>query len=351
MPGSLGPQGMLESNSPGPMYPHYTPVSDAHSKVAAFVQQQQQVDVYEDNTPRQPIPGLQPAMPPIESPTHGSAAPSSSNASSSKLAPLSVGKKKKWGLSSVFGGGDRSVVSLPPVDELGYPGETGSPSLKRTQSGSHPSERAIQPMAPLNVTESSSSSPSISDDPKKAKKEAEKAQREAERAKREAASRMQKERARAVMLKRSQLVAEQSTKKDPRIEHRSDFTLSELPPALRQVPQDPRTTPSGSNHSTLTPSLRHASSRELKQISGLPTSQSATSVRSHESKRSGHSVHSHHSQSHPILPSASIRDGQDVTLRYKARRRDEDDDHSMSSFDHNSLRSRSVLTVGTIDSE
>lgn len=33
-----------------------------------------------------------------------------------------MGKKKKWGLSLVFGGVDKSIVSLVVVDEYGYNG-------------------------------------------------------------------------------------------------------------------------------------------------------------------------------------------------------------------------------------
>jgi meiosis induction protein kinase IME2/SME1 len=43
--------------------------------------------------------------------------------------------------------------------------------------------------------------------------------------------------------------------------------------------------------------------------------------------------------------------GYEEASRHKARKRDGDDDHSVSSFDVNSLKSRSVLTVGTVDSE
>ncbi|ORY34272.1 kinase-like domain-containing protein [Naematelia encephala] len=88
---------------------------------------------------------------------------------------LTMGKKKKWGLSSVFGGGDKE---LPPVDEL-------SPVS-----------------APVTYT-----------DPKKAKKEAARLADEQARIKREAVALQAKERSRAVLQKRTALVeAREKTK-------------------------------------------------------------------------------------------------------------------------------------------
>ena len=316
----------------------YAHMNQSQAKVTAFMQEQLHVQVYEDGTPRQIIPGQNdiPPMPPINMNSTSSAA-----AASSKLASLTVGKKKKWGLSSVFGRDDKN--SLPPVDEHGYASTAASPSLKRTQSGSHPSERSLQPLQA--VAPAAPPAPSPSDDPKKAKKEAELARREADKAKREAAARMQKERARAVMLKRQQLLAEQSGVKDPQVEHVSGFTV-----APESKPPPPPPPPSQVAAPGLSPQRAHHSSRDLRQVSAHPMSQSATSVRSHESRSSvaQGSLHSGHSQSHPSLP---LREPQEMSSRHKARRRDEDDDHSMSNFDQNSLRSRSVLTVGTIDSE
>ena len=307
----------------------------SQTKVAHYVQAQQQVHMYEDGTPRQP--GQKLVVPPPIEATQGATltVPSPGPSHSGKLGSVSSGKKKKWGLSSVFGGGDKSVSSLAPVDELAYPGSASS-SLKRTQSGNPP---------PVG-----SSMASLSDDPKAAKKEAEKARREAEKLKRETAARVQKERARAVMIKRQQLLQEQQRGKDPQLEFTSGFTVA---------PEVPRNKPgiypaSGmSHHDSPTPPTQMSSQqiRDARTISYLPASQSATSIRCHESPHSGHaSIHSEHSHSQPQLP-IPPHHTYDMTGRRKARRRDEDDDHSMSSFDHNSLRSRSVLTVGTVDSE
>ncbi|ORX37406.1 hypothetical protein BD324DRAFT_656473 [Kockovaella imperatae] len=315
---------------------HYAHMNASQAKVAAFVEQQQSILVYEDGTPRQTGPGPLPPMPPLmDSPSD------SPSASSSKLASLTVGKKKKWGLSSVFSRDDKSSQTLAPVDEHGYMVSSPGSSLKRTQSGSRPSDREMPAMtlaAPI-------------EDPKKAKKEAELARREAEKAKREAAARMQKERARAVMMKRQQMLNEQVSVKDPHIEYKSGFTVTpETKPSVPQVQAHPPPISQHASASQSTRSLHNSPARDLRHTSTYPMSQSATSVRSHESKRSAAqgSLHSGHSQSHPSLP---LKDPLGLPSRHKARRRDDDDDHSMSSFDHNSLRSRSVLTVGTIDSD
>ena len=279
-------------------------VGPAKANVAAYVQQQQQqMPMYEDA----------PSIAPHIEPTAGAAM--------NKLSSVTSGKKKKWGLSSVFGSGDKSTTSLPPVPEAGY---QGSP-LKRTQSGNHPTDRA----------------PVIAY-PKKAKKEAERVAREAEKVKREAAERVQKERARAVLQKRNQLVEERrATNTKSEIEYGS-FNATPVVPAQAAISQQ--------SHPSSASLYQQSPTRDMRDYANTPGSVSAASVRSRES---GHSVHSIHSQSQPTLSvagSEAHRRMHDMG-RHKARRRDEDDDHSMSSFDHNSLRSRSVLTIGTIDSE
>ena len=290
------------------------------SHVAAFVQQQQKQMEFENGTSRIVGEPSAPMPPPIE-PTTGAAA--------HRLAQTTTGKKKKWGLSSVFGGGDRSVNSLTPVEEVGY--QASASSLKRTQSGT----QSVEPPAAI-------------EDPKKAKKEAVRAARELEKAKREAADRAQRERSRAVMQKRDQLIeARRRTNTKSEIEFGGTLNeVPEIPKAVVPAPQQP-VYASASLH-------QQTASREYRGYPTMPGSVSAQSVRSHESHRSGLSVHSVHSQSQPILSAAALEQQGgvlDAAGRHKARRRNEDDDHSMSSFDRNSLRSRSVLTVGTIDSE
>ena len=325
-----------EQQGPSRQYDaHYAHMNQSQAKVAAFVEQQQQVDYYEDGTPRQTGPGPLPPMPPI--PPMDSPA-----ASNSKLGSLTVGSKKKWGLSSVL---------WPCRQELATScsgGRNMGTSVHLALLALLPSSELNQVADPVTVIYSLWQLSNLqplprppSDDPKKAKKEAELARREADKAKREAMARKQKERARAVMMKRQQMVDEAVGSKDPQLEHHSGFTVApESKPNLGQG--------SLGQHSPVS-RLHQSSSRDLRQTSAHPMSQSATSVRSHESRRSApQSLPSGHSQSHPSLP---LREPLGPPSRHKARRRDEDDDHSMSSFDHNSLRSRSVLTVGTIDSE
>lgn len=102
----------------------------------------------------------------------------------------SVSKSRGWGFGSVFSSDKNSNSSsngAPP------PPSQQPTSLKRTPSSASVStqESAVS-QAPL--------------DPKKAKKEAERAAKEAEKAKREALQQASRERARAVMKKKSQLM-------------------------------------------------------------------------------------------------------------------------------------------------
>jgi len=303
--------------------------SRSQSRVAKYVSAQSQIDAYEDGTPCLKESEHQPQR----TVQHPSPNPStySTPSVSGKASSISTGKKKKWGLSSVFGGSDKSSSNLASVAEVSSPYTGSMSNLKRTQSGGNPAERGLT----MSTTMAAPPAPSL--DPKQAKKEAEKAKREAELIKRETAARMQKERARAVMMKRQNMMGTQSTKE---LEWSSSgFTVQS---------EAPKRSTGGIYPSSSQVNL--GSSRDLRQVTGLPGTQSATSIQS-EGRKSEHSIYSAHSQSQPALPTQFPMMGDDVSGRRKARRRDEDDDHSMSSFDHNSLRSRSVLTVGTIDSE
>lgn len=297
----------------------------AKSHVSAYVQQQQQqLQVYENTTPRVPGQAQVPMPPPIE-PTPG--------AVNHKLAQVTTGKKKKWGLSSVFGGGDKSVTSLAPVDEVGYQGSTSS--LERTQSGTHP--------APITAPAA------VLDDPKKAKKEAERAARELEKAKREAAERAQKERSRAVLQKRDRLVAErQQANEKSEIEFGGTLNAGPAVPKpstpSAPVPQQP-----GMSTTSL---HQRSTARDIRGYPNMPGSVSAQSIRSQESHRSAYSGQSGHSHSQPVLSATEMEHQErvyDAAGRHKSRKFVEGDDHSAS--DRNSLRSRSVLTIGTVDSE
>ncbi|KAK6905886.1 hypothetical protein I203_106721 [Kwoniella mangroviensis CBS 8507] len=287
------------------------PYDQLKPHVAAYVQQQQQ-QRYTDESLRQAASSELSLAPPIE-PTTGAAR-------AEKLA--ATGKKKKWGLSSVFGGAadKSSTADLTPVAEVGYSGS----SLKRTQSGNRPQDRmVVQPPTSL--------------DPKKAKKEAEKAAKEAEKAKREAAAALQKERARAVMQKRNQLI---EARNQSQTKTEIEFASSNVN-EIGTRPQRPSQPPNYISPSTtsLAPG-GNPSMGNLRNYPDVPASSSMTSVRSHDS---AHSAMSNKSG----LSAAALKAYDDVhgEGRHKARRRDDDDDHSMSSFGQ---YSRSVLTVGTI---
>jgi meiosis induction protein kinase IME2/SME1 len=306
--------------------------SRSQSRVSNYIQAQQHLQAYasEPVRPVHPVQHAPPPQPPIEHKVNASSVSVNSSQGQGKLLSVVSGKKKKWGMSNIFGGGgDKSSTTLPPVEEVTYTGGSSS-SLKRTQSGNSPASRDL-PMPTL--------APPV-DDPKQAKKEAERAKKEAEKLKREAAARMQKERARAVMMKRQHMMQTQPVEQ---LEYQSGF--ADKPEKSKTKSRDP-----AGIYSSASPTM--GSSRDVRSVSALPPSNSVTSVhsQSHHSERSHHSIHSGQSRSHPQLPS-TVHPAYELGGRHKARRRDEDDDHSMSSFDHNSLRSRSVLTVGTIDSE
>ncbi|OCF37645.1 CMGC/RCK protein kinase [Kwoniella heveanensis BCC8398] len=290
---------------------HSYPQAKPH--VTAYVQQQQQQQ-------------QQPYMPPPQSHVPPPIEPTIGAARAEKLA--ATGKKKKWGLSSVFGGADKSAADLSSVSEGGYPGS----SLKRTQSGNRPHDRIADPTVPVIL------------DPKKAKKESERAAKEAEKAKREAAAALQKERARAVLQKRNQLIeARNQTHTKTEIEFSSsgvNDTPDAAPPdsSLRQPPVY------ASASTMLLSQGATASSRDLRGYAAGQASTSMASVRSNDSAHSGRSGRSGLSQA--ALKAYDETHGEG---RHKARRRDDDDDHSMSSFGHRSLMSRSVLTVGTVN--
>lgn len=322
-----------------PPPPHRSAV-DKHlpPHVAAYVQQQQQMAL---DPPAQ----REQYMPPHIEPTQGATMPG----------PTSIGKKKKWGLSSVFGG-DKSSINLPSMSTT---------SLKRTQSGHHASDRS--PVMDHPAPAAPQPAPPLSDDPKKAKKEAAARAKELEMAKREAAARAQKERARAVMQKRNQLLDDRHASKskadieygsgphtpapDPRpaasastasLHHPSGSSASLH---RTHVPSRLAPSPSGHNPVATASTPNFPTSATQRTYASMPPSASLSSIRSLDSGRSHHSG----GQGQDQQLSAEKLAAYDMSSRSKARRREHDYDHSES--DHASLRSRSVLTIGTIDSE
>ena len=126
---------------------------------------------------------------------------SASSSKSHKTASLSL-RKQRWPvLGGMFGNSDKS--HLPPVDELGVASQSQSTilSLKRTQSSSTDS-RSLPGVQPPPK------------DPKKVKKEAARMAREAEMQRRAQMKKSQQDQSRAVMQNRNQIIMESHTKQE-----------------------------------------------------------------------------------------------------------------------------------------
>ncbi|KAG6900131.1 hypothetical protein C0993_002476 [Termitomyces sp. T159_Od127] len=211
-----------------------------------------------------------------------------------KLSSLSFGKKSsKWGLS-MFGG---DKTHLPPLDEVPLPSSSSTPSLKRTQSSSTDS-RSLQEPSPIRER--------TDNDIKKIKKEAERVQREAEKQRRKLAEKMHREQARAVMQKRNQMVQKTTGNElewlggnEQRLEFSEKNKLS-----------------SAINRQNQSSTVNAAGARFVAQTDG------------------------------------GERDRRCVNERIlKARRREFDDDHSMSSSDVHSMSRMSSISFATVDSD
>lgn len=245
------------------------------------------------------------------------ATPTQSGKLSSKL-HFSLGKKhSRWGLS-MFGHGEKvHQQSLPPVDEV--PGSNSTPSLKRTQSTSSDSP---------SLTEAQLLNGPSRKDAKALKKEAERQLREAEKQRRTMAERRQMEQARAVLLKRSQIM-QTTTRNDLEWEWQTHGHL--LNPLQRGTPYEDieksklsasgpiRQKETQASAKVSSPTLNAASGRYINPIDGT-------------------------------LAPADRWGLRDERLA-KARRRDFDDDHSMSSSDVHSLSRMSAISFATVDSD
>jgi meiosis induction protein kinase IME2/SME1 len=253
-------------------------------------------------------------------------------AQSSAALPMSS-KKKKWGLSSVFGGShDKTPSSLPSANIVPL---TTNASMSRTQFGAKATDRfqsqVVLPTPQIDI--------STITDPKKAKKEAERQAKELEKAKREAAERAQKERARAVMQKRTQL--EQQRKMagskselewshvhggaDKRSEaaHSSKTSHTSGTSVQRQHPESPRP-----------PSLYQ------NQGAASRSNYSFSAEQSDQQKLSEYNLRQVQQSS-----MADYYQGEDP-YRAKARRLTQKDDHSTSNISvHSGLINASRLTV------
>jgi len=316
-----------QHQSPSPHPEQHSNRSSLPSHVTAYVQQQQQMVL---DTPQEAY-----APPPIEQ-SPGDARP-----------PPAIGKKKKWGLSSVFGGGDKSAstasIAASSANLL------AATTLKRTQSGQHTSDRSPVDTAP----------PPPSDDPKKAKKEAAARAKELAMAQREATARAQQERARAVMQKRNQIVGDRvhgKSKANLEFGRATSGTSGSTPDpggaieqaALSAASLHGRYAASGSS-SRLAPGPGGSNMGATASTPNFPTQRTYASMPPSASLSSIRSLDSGQSQSGTNQLSAETLSKYDVGSRSKARRRNDDYDHSES--DHASLYNRSVLSIGTVDSE
>ena len=200
----------------------------------------------------------------------------------------------KWGLGK-FSNGDKVHQQLPPVEEH-ITSSNSTPSLKRSSSAD---SRSIEIPAPEF-------------DPKKLKKEAERMAKEAEKQKRALAEKMQREQARAVMQKRNALMQAAASN--------LEWKYAINPNPVGRLEED------------------------------KPSTRISTGA-----KRRTHGSHQDRDRSTTTLNAASGRYGEAPFSGWrgderfsKARRRDWDDDHSMSSSD---LGRMSVISFATVDSD
>ena len=218
-----------------------------------------------------------------------------------KVGKFSFGKKaSKWGLAQMFGShGDKNGHPLAPVQENPISSAGSTPSLKRTQSSSTDS-RSLSELSPIQ------DAPRIIMDPKQRKKEAARIQKESEKQRRLLAEKMQKEQARAV-LEKSKRLREQGTGE---FEWRSTISMMQGQPNSRQ-PDAPGP-------------IRQTQSHGMSTVDVAGATFGGTL-----------DVHRGDWRRDERLP--------------KARRRDFDDDHSMSSTDLPS--GMSVISFATVDSD
>ena len=249
----------------------------------------------------------------------------------SKTGLFGFKKTKTWGLFG--GGGDKT---LPPVDEIADPSSSSMhTSLKRTQSGSTTDSRSLRDrepgqngFAPSLVVTTGSNSTNGSDppaDPKKAKKDAVRAAKEDLKARRQAEAEVQRARARAVMQKRERL-----TNQGEDLDWRTLVAPSPIggaPGAVPSIHLD-----KGKGRARQPPP---SSMRRLPVNGGGSQSESLKGLIPPVIRESEESDEYH------AMVSSMSQGGRSA----KARRRDTDDDHSMSSADMRSNRRQSVATV------
>ena len=246
------------------------------------------------------------------------------SSTTSRLTNLAAtGKKKKWGLSSVFSSLNDSKADLQPPPAANIASSVfGNANLKRTQSGAPTADRMASSQLDIPVGA----------DPKKVKKEMEKQAKESEKqlqlARRKAMEDAQKERARAVMAKRSQLV-ENRPNKQSEIEWATLSTIDSASMRTSNTSQTSIPMPDG---------LKSQSAQDLVSRREPYMVQTKTA-----GSRSQPSIQSHHSSQYMPDKRQVDSSGPDA-YRFKARKMEMGDDHT-------GYRNSSLLSVGTIDSE
>ncbi|CCM06749.1 uncharacterized protein FIBRA_09044 [Fibroporia radiculosa] len=232
-----------------------------------------------------------------------------------KLGPFGFGKKtSKWGLG-MFGHGDKGAQSLPPVQEVNVASAGSTPSLKRTQSSSTDS-RSLPEASPMQESQ-----PPIMD-AKARKKEATRIAREAEKQRRQLAERMHREQARAVMEKQRRLLDNEEVAGQG-VQWQWMSAHSALMGAPPPMPRE-----KGKQTSATGP---------IRQTQSYGTTSKTVKAAGGNFK--------------PGQSSMSRVDWRSDSERVaKARRRDFDDDHSMSSSDL-PPSGMSVISFATVDSD
>lgn len=251
-----------------------------------------------------------------------------------KLSSLGFGKKhSKWGLGGMFGHGDKNNQhALPPVQESVVSAST-PPSLKRRESSSTDS-RSLSEISPAADLPRPPPHILSAGDEKQRKKELERmakeVQKEAERQRRVRAEKMQREQARAVMKNKRRLV--ETIPRPSELEWLSGPHGGKLPaPDKGKQPAAPT---GSSGLGPIRQTQNFGMSSLTINAAGGNFGAGATS---------------------PVAPSpqdslASRVDWQRDSGRLpKARKRDFDDDHSMSSDMHPGRMS--VVSFATVDSD
>ena len=234
-----------------------------------------------------------------------------------RLGSLTFGKKhNRWGLGGMFGGDKSHQNSLPPVDETRP--AVSFPSRKRAKSSSTGS-RSMCETSP--VREQQLPSQDSLDIKKINKKEAERLLREAEQEKRRLAQRKIREQARDVLHKRQQLT--QKTAHDD---------IEWLGVGKEQRAE------------LLEPKGKQSFSGAVRHDYGTGGNATLSTVNAAAGKFGPQ-------QEHVSQDWDRDRNWRGVERGPKARRREFDDDHSMSSSEVHSISRMSSMSFATVDSD